>query len=122
MQPQVTEHVPLHSKLLCKNKADLFRLRPPPPLQVRYAPPPPPPVTEHVPLHTKSLCKNIAHLSGGGNNMRPLSLGAQTEKLQYVTCLGGGGGGVQKICNHLELCYAYTPTYRLSKLLLLASE
>ena len=58
--------------------SDLFRLCPPPPPQYVMRPP----VTEHVPLHSKSLCKNMARASGGANNMRPLSWGAQTEKIR----------------------------------------
>ena len=42
-----------------------------------------PPVIEHVSLHSKPLYKNMA-VSGGVNNMHPLSWGG-----------GGGGGGAQ---------------------------
>ena len=89
MRPPVTEHVPLHSKLLCKNIArasggannmrplswggtngkdpNFYSIRAingsfpfvTPQYDMR------PPVTEHVPLHSKSLCKNMAHASGG---------------------------------------------------------
>ena len=58
-----------------------FRMCPP----ERSPPPPPPsPVTEHAPLHGKSLCENIAPVSGGANNVHPLSWGgdAQTEKIR----------------------------------------
>ena len=54
-----------------------------------FVPPPKrfaPPDTEHVPLHIESLCKNKSHASGGANNMRPLSWGAQTEKIQTMSC------------------------------------
>ena len=77
--------------LVTKKKMRIFSVCTTPP------PPPPqyvmrPPVTEHVSLHSKSLCKNIARASGGGggggaNNMRPLSWGAQTEKIRKCFAL-----------------------------------
>ena len=51
---------------------DFFSLCP----QVRFVRP----VTEYASLHSKSLCKNVAHVSGWGNNVHPLSCGGTNAK------------------------------------------
>ena len=38
-------------------------------------------VTASVPLHSKSVCKNMARASGAPNNIHPLILGTQMEKI-----------------------------------------
>ena len=60
------------------NKSDLFRFVPPSQYLLLS------PFTEHVPLHRKSLRENMARVSGGANNMHPLSCGAQTENIRQI--------------------------------------
>ena len=60
---------------------DLFRLCPPQYVML-------PPIIVHVSLHGKSLCKIIARVSGGANNMNPLSWGGTNGKNSKKTIRG----------------------------------